>query len=49
MIFLTADHGVVSEPHKLQELNIPSGYYSSLEMKDELADSSKRSLKLARK
>tara|TARA_B100000767_G_scaffold9804_1_gene9564 strand:+ start:1966 stop:3552 length:1587 start_codon:yes stop_codon:yes gene_type:complete len=37
VIFLTADHGVVSEPHKLQELNIPSGYYSSLEMKNELA------------
>jgi predicted AlkP superfamily pyrophosphatase or phosphodiesterase len=36
VIFLTADHGVVSEPHKLQELNIPSGYYSNQEMKDEL-------------
>lgn len=36
LVFLTADHGVVSEPHKLQENKIPSGYFSSLQMKNEL-------------
>ena len=29
LVFITADHGVVSEPSELQERNIPSGYYDN--------------------
>ncbi len=36
VIFLTADHGVSSEPSKLTQLNIPSGYFSSSQMIDNL-------------
>ena len=36
IVFLTADHGVASEPSKLMQFNIPSGYFSNSEMIDEL-------------
>jgi len=38
VIFLTADHGVASEPSKLMQNNIPSGYFSSSEMIEKLTD-----------
>ena len=36
LLFITADHGVVSEPHELLERNIPSGYFDGSVMKNEL-------------
>ena len=36
VVFLTADHGVVSEPSELLKLNIPAGYFESQPMKDSL-------------
>ncbi len=38
VFFLTADHGVVSEPHELIERNIPSGYYDQHVMEQELME-----------
>ena len=38
VIFLTADHGVASEPSKLMSNNIPSGYFSSSEMIERLTE-----------
>ncbi len=32
VVFLTADHGVVSEPHELMDRKIPSGYFESANM-----------------
>ncbi len=36
IVFITADHGVVSEPHELLERNIPAGYFDGSIMKTEL-------------
>ena len=36
VVFLTADHGVVSEPKELLERNIPAGYFDGSIMKTEL-------------
>ena len=36
VVFLTADHGVVSEPKELMERNIPAGYFDGSIMKTEL-------------
>jgi len=36
VLFITADHGVVSEPKELLERNIPSGYFDGSIMKTEL-------------
>ena len=36
VVFITADHGVVSEPHELLERNIPAGYFDGSIMKSEL-------------
>ena len=36
VVFITADHGVVSEPHELLERNIPAGYFDASIMKTEL-------------
>ena len=36
VVFITADHGVVSEPSELLERNIPSGYFDNSIMKKEL-------------
>ncbi len=36
VLFITADHGVVSEPNELLERNIPSGYFDGSIMKTEL-------------
>ena len=36
VVFITADHGVVSEPHELLERNIPAGYFDGSVMKTEL-------------
>ena len=36
VVFLTADHGVVSEPKELLERNIPAGYFEGSIMKTEL-------------
>ena len=36
VVFLTADHGVVSEPQELIERNIPAGYFDGSIMKTEL-------------
>ena len=36
IVFLTADHGVASEPSMLMQFNIPSGYFSNSEMIDKL-------------
>ena len=36
LVFLTADHGVVSEPHKLIERKIPAGYWDKEACKTEL-------------
>ena len=36
VVFITADHGVVSEPHQLLERNIPAGYFDNSVMKTEL-------------
>ena len=36
VIFLTADHGVSSEPHKLLDFNIPGGYFHKNEVVDKL-------------
>ena len=38
IVFITADHGVVSEPHELLKRNIPSGYFDGMIMKTELLD-----------
>ena len=38
LLFITADHGVVSEPRELQKRNIPAGYFDKLIMKTELSD-----------
>ncbi len=38
VVFLTADHGVVSEPHQLFERNIPAGYFEPQPMKDALKE-----------
>ena len=38
IIFVTADHGVVSEPRQLIERNIPAGYFDPSEMIDELSN-----------
>ncbi|WP_282136673.1 alkaline phosphatase PafA [Seonamhaeicola maritimus] len=35
-VFLTSDHGVVNTPKYLQSLKIPSGYYTTKELKAEL-------------
>jgi predicted AlkP superfamily pyrophosphatase or phosphodiesterase len=37
VLFITADHGVVSEPHELLERNIPAGYFDGSVMKTELS------------
>jgi len=37
VLFITADHGVVSEPKELLERNIPSGYFDGSVMKTELS------------
>ena len=37
VVFLTADHGVVSEPNKLLERKIPAGYFDGSVMKTELS------------
>jgi predicted AlkP superfamily pyrophosphatase or phosphodiesterase len=37
VLFITADHGVVSEPKELLERNIPSGYFDGSIMKTELS------------
>ena len=37
VVFLTADHGVVSEPKELMERNIPAGYFDGSIMKTELS------------
>lgn len=37
VVFITADHGVVSEPHELLKRNIPGGYFNSIIMKKELS------------
>ena len=37
VVFITADHGVVSEPHELLERNIPAGYFDGFNMKTELS------------
>ena len=36
VIFLTADHGASSEPHKLLDFNIPGGYFHKNEVVDKL-------------
>jgi len=36
VVFLTADHGVVSEPSELMKLNIPAGYFDPLTIKQKL-------------
>ena len=36
LVFITADHGVVSEPNELLERNIPAGYFDGSIMKIEL-------------
>ena len=38
IIFVTADHGVVSEPRQLIERNIPAGYFDPSEMIDGLSN-----------
>ena len=38
LIFLTADHGVVSEPSVLASKKIPSGYFSTRNLKSDLAE-----------
>ena len=38
LVFITADHGVVSEPKELSERNIPSGYYNANNMIKDLED-----------
>ena len=38
VVFLTADHGVVSEPHELMKRNIPSGYFESSSMLSSLKE-----------
>ena len=37
VLFITADHGVVSEPQELLERNIPAGYFDGSVMKTELS------------
>jgi predicted AlkP superfamily pyrophosphatase or phosphodiesterase len=37
IVFITADHGVVSEPNELLERNIPAGYFDGSVMKTELS------------
>jgi len=37
VLFITADHGVVSEPQELLERNIPAGYFDGSVMKKELS------------
>ena len=37
ILFITADHGVVSEPKELLERNIPGGYFDGSIMKTELS------------
>ena len=37
VLFITADHGVVSEPQELLERNIPAGYFDGSIMKTELS------------
>jgi predicted AlkP superfamily pyrophosphatase or phosphodiesterase len=37
VLFITADHGVVSEPKELLERNIPAGYFDGSVMKTELS------------
>ena len=37
IVFLTADHGVVSEPNELLERKIPAGYFDGSVMKTELS------------
>ena len=37
VLFITADHGVVSEPKELLKRNIPSGYFDGSVMKTELS------------
>ena len=36
VVFITADHGVVSEPNELLSINIPAGYFDGSVMKVEL-------------
>jgi len=36
VLFITADHGVVSEPHELMERKIPAGYFDGSILKTEL-------------
>ena len=38
IIFITADHGVVSEPQELLRRNIPAGYFDEMTMKKEISD-----------
>ena len=38
VVFITADHGVVSEPSKLLERNIPAGYFDQEKMITDLLD-----------
>ena len=38
IIFITADHGVVSEPKELLRRNIPAGYFDEMIMKKEVSD-----------
>ena len=38
IIFITADHGVVSEPQELLRRNIPAGYFDEMIMKKEVSN-----------